>query len=216
MTVGWMQLYASVREAYNGKDELEETVHRLRQEAKEQRVKFALEREQFLEFRQNVAALMPNILKEKGMGEEGYPYRSLASLSSRGQNDPVRGAISKTLFERGKENFNRKEYAKATKIFRQIIDRYGYSPYAIESYFLLSESHFRANEYEECTKVIMQMIELFPNHELTGFAMIRLGRIFEAQNRNEEAVDMYKTVLRSFPQRDVASQAKSSLRGLDL
>ena len=60
------------------------------------------------------------------------------------------------------------------------------------------------------------MIELFPTHELTGFAMVRLGRIFEAQKRAEEAVDIYKTVLRSFPQRDVASQAKASLKGIEL
>jgi TolA-binding protein len=46
--------------------------------------------------------------------------------------------------------------------------------------------------------------------------MVRLGRIYEIENRNEEAVDIYRTVLRSFPQKDVAAQAKSSLRGLDL
>ena len=32
----------------------------------------------------------------------------------------------------------------------------------------------------------------------------------------EDAVDIYRTVLRTYPQRDVASQAKSSLKGLDL
>jgi hypothetical protein len=41
-----------------------------------------------------------------------------------------------------------------------------------------------------------------------------LGRVYELQNRSEEAVDIYKTVLRSYPQRDVASQAKASLRGI--
>ena len=60
------------------------------------------------------------------------------------------------------------------------------------------------------------MVELIPHHELTGFALIRLGRIYEMQNRNEEAVDIYKTVLRSYPQRDVASQAKASLKGVEL
>jgi TolA-binding protein len=60
------------------------------------------------------------------------------------------------------------------------------------------------------------MVELFPQSELTGFALIRLGSIYQIQNRNEEAVDIYKTVMRSYPQRDVASQARASLRDLEL
>jgi TolA-binding protein len=85
-----------------------------------------------------------------------------------------------------------------------------------ESYFLMAEGHFLSNELEECTAIVQQMVDLFPQHELTGFALIRLGRIYEIQNRNEEAVDIYKTVLRSYPQRDVASQAKASLKGVEL
>ena len=64
--------------------------------------------------------------------------------------------------------------------------------------------------------VVMGASSVVIHHELTGFALIRLGRIYEMQNRNEEAVDIYKTVLRSYPQRDVASQAKASLKGVEL
>jgi TolA-binding protein len=176
----------------------------------------ALDREQFLEFRQNVATLMPEAVKQKGMGEAGYPYRSLASTISRSDAEQVRKAIAKTMFERGKDYFRKKEFAKAQRIFKQVVDKYGYTPYVAESYFLLAESHFQQNELEECTQVIQTMVELFPHHELTGFALVRLGRIYEMQNRNEEAVDIYKTVLRSYPQRDVASQAKASLKGIEL
>ena len=176
----------------------------------------ALEREQFLEFRQSVAALMPDVLKQKGLGEEGYPYRSLASTISRSDAEQVRQTIAKTLFERGKENFRKHEYPKAIHAFHQVIDHFGFTPYVAESFFLLAESHFQRNELEACTGVIQQMVELFPNHELTGFALVRLGRIYQIQNRNEEAIEIFKTVMRSFPQRDVASQAKASLRGVDL
>lgn len=216
LTVGWMQFYASVRETYNGIGELKDEITHLQRQNEGERVNFALQREQFIEFRQNVATLMPGVLKEHGWGEEGYPFRSLASTITRTEADQVRRAIAKTLFERAKENFRTKKYDKATRAFRQVIDRYGFTPYVAESYFLLAESHFQENEYEECVTVIQQMVELFPSHELTGFAMIRLGRVYEMQNRNEEAVDIYKTVLRSYPQRDVASQAKASLRGLNL
>lgn len=216
LTAGWMQFYSATREIFNGIGEYKEQITRLRAANEEEHLVMALEKEQFLEFRQNVATLMPGVLKEKGLGEEGYPYRSLASTVTRGEAEQIRKTIAKTMFERGKGYFRKNEFAKSKRVFKQIIDHYGYTPYVTESFFLLAESHFQENEFEECAGVIQQMVELFPNHELTGFALIRLGRIYEMQNRNEEAVDIYKTVLRSYPQRDVASQAKASLKGIDL
>jgi tetratricopeptide (TPR) repeat protein len=215
LTAGWMKLYSSAREIFNGVGEYKNEITHLKEQNETERLAMALDREQFIEFRQNVATLMPDELKKKGLGEEGYPYRSLASTISRGEAEGVRMAIAKTMFERGKTYFRAKQFAKAQHVFRQVVDRYGYTPFVPESYFLLAESHFQMNELEECTGVIQTMVELFPHHELTGFALVRLGRIYEMQNRNEEAVDIYKTVLRSYPQRDVASQAKASLRGIE-
>ncbi len=215
LTLGWMQFYSVVRERFNGVHELKNEVAAIQRHSDEREVEIALDREQFLEFRQNVAALMPEVLKEKGLGDEGYPFRSLASTITRSEAMDVKKAIAKTLFERGKSYFRGKEYAKAIKIFKQVVDRFGFSTYVAESYFLMAESYFQVNELEECTTTIQQMVELFPQHELTGFSLIRLGRIYEVQNRNEEAVDIYRTVMRSYPQRDVASQAKASMRGLD-
>jgi len=62
--------------------------------------------------------------------------------------------------------------------------------------------------------VIQRMIDLFPGHEVSGFSMIRLGKIMESRGRASDAIDIYKTVLRTFPQREVASQAKASLAGV--
>lgn len=216
LTIGWMQFYASVRETYNGVDELNKKLDETKKSFERRELAMELDREQFLEFRQHIATLMPEVVKEKGEGLEGYPYRSLASLITKSENDAVKKTIAKTLFESGKTHFAKKEYGKAIKVFDKVIDRFGYTPFVPESYFLLAESHFQENELEECTTTIQKMVELFPHHELTGFSLVRLGRIYEIQKRNEEAVDIYKTVLRSFPQRDVASQAKASLKGVEL
>ncbi len=215
-TLLWMQFYAAVRETYNGNSELKAEIHHLHSELKEEKLNADLEAEEFLEFRQHVATLMPDVLREKGDGEEGYPFRSLASTITKSDSNKLRVTIAKTLFERGKELYRKKKFAQANRAFKQIVDKFSYTPYVTEAYFLMAEGYYQSDEMEECTHVIQQMIELFPSHELTGFAMVRLGRIYEMQNRNEEAVDIYRTVLRSFPQRDVASQARSSLRGMDL
>lgn len=216
LTIGWMQFYSSIREVYNGVEEYQFEVDQLEAALEQARIERELEREHFLDFRQNVATLMPEVLKKRGKGEQGYSVRNLASVVSRTEREQVRRTIAKTLFEKGKQHFRKKEYDQAIRAFRQLVDRFSYSPYTVEALFLLAESHFQANELESSTSVVETMVELFPSHELTGFAMIRLGRIYEIQSRSEEAIDIYRTVLRSFPQRDVAAQARSSLRGLEL
>lgn len=216
LTVMWMQIYSKSREAYNGLTEAKLEIHHLREELQAQDVEASLQAEHFLEFRQHVATLMPEAVKDRGVGEEGYPLRSLASTLTKPQAEQLRKTLAKTIFEKGKEHFRKRQFAQATRSFKQLISKFGFSPNINEAYFLMAEGYFQTEEYEECVSVIQQMIELFPSHELTGFAMVRLGRVYEMQNRNEEAVDIYRTVLRSFPQRDVASQAKSSLRGMEL
>jgi TolA-binding protein len=216
LTIAWTTFYASVREVFNGVEEYKAQVAESRRLLEDERVARAIDREQFLDFQQTVASLMPEALRDRGEGEEGYPLRSLASTIARKDAVSLRQTIAKTLFEKGKDCFRKKEYEKANKAFRELIRRFSYTPYVTESYFLLSESQFQLNELEESVVTIQTMVEQFPQHELTGFALVRLGRIYELQNRSEEAVDIYKTVIRSFPQRDVASQAKTSLRGLDL
>lgn len=216
LTLLWMNFYARVREAFNGVSEYKTEIARLKTEAEDERVARALDGEHFLEFRQSVATLMPEALRRRGDGEQGYGVRRLASVISRPESTEVRRLVAKTLFETGRDQFQKKEFSKAIRNFKQIIDRFGYTPFVTDAYFLMAESYFRQNQLEECTAVVQQMVELFPQAELTGFALIRLGRIYEIQNRNDEAVDIYKTVLRSYPQRDVAAQARVSLKGVDL
>lgn len=216
LTLVWMNFYAQVREAYNGVPEYQAQLSKLKKDIESERMVYALEREQFLEFRQTVAALMPGVLKQKGEGQEGYPYRSLASTISKKESEALRQTIAKTLFEKGKESFRKGDYPKAIRAFKELTSRYSYTPFVVEGYFLLIESHFQESEWEDCISIVQNMVELFPQHELTGMALIRLGRIYQMQNRNEEAIDIFKTVIRSYPQRDVASQAKASLKDLSL
>lgn len=216
LTIAWMNFYANVRETYNGVDEYKAQVVESLKELENERIARSIDHEQFLDFQQTVATLMPDAIRENGDGEEGYPLRSLASTIAGKDAEKLRQTIARTLFEKSKDYFRKKEYEKASKGFREVIRRFSYTPFVTESYFLLSESQFQLNEMEESVTTIQTMVEQFPQHELTGFALVRLGRIYEIQNRNEEAVDIYKTVILSFPQRDVASQAKSSLRGLDM
>lgn len=212
----WLQVYSSARHIYSGVAEYKIELHHARELLEARETELKISQEHFLEFRQNVATLMPDVIREKGQGEEGYPFRSLASVITKGESVQIKTTLAKTLFDEGKEFYRLGQYHKANRVFKSLIDNFGFSPHVVDAYFLMADGYFQNGEFEECTTVIQRMIELFPSHELTGFAMIRLGGIYKTNNRTEEAIDIYRAVLRSFPQRGVAAQAKASLRGLDL
>ena len=93
----------------------------------------ALDHEAMLEFRQNVATLMPEAVRTLGRGTAGYPVRALASVVTKGAvDDSTRAIIAKTLFERGKKLFEDQKYADANKVFEQITTRYSYTSYVVE------------------------------------------------------------------------------------
>lgn len=216
LSLAWTELYWATEEHFNGVLELKEKSEQLQGALGEEKLKTKLAKEEFLEFRQDVASVMPEVLPVAGKGEEGYPLRNLAAVLAPAPNEAVRTVLIKSMFERGQRFFRDKKYDESNQLFKQFIDKYSYSEHTPEAYFLWLDGSFKLGDYRECVDLTHQMVQLFPGTELTGFALLRLGKIYELQGRAEDAVDIYKTVLRSYSQRDVINQAKISLKGVDL
>ena len=99
---------------------------------------------------------------------------------------------------------------------RGLIRDHAYSAYINEAMFLIVESHFRLREYDAVTEWVNRMLEVYPESELTGYALIRLGKGYENRDRHDDAIEIYQTVLKVFPSRDLASLARRSLRATEL
>ena len=97
-----------------------------------------------------------------------------------------------------------------------MIDRYPESLHVAEAHFLLAEGQYRLKEYDSSVATIEKMVDLFPENELTGFALLRLGSVFEKQDRLEDASDIYQAVLGNFKQTDLVHQAQASLKAVKL
>ena len=167
--------------------------------------------EDALVYSQNVAALLPSISSKEMKGEAGYPLRQLASVTPSGSTK-ISDLLSENHLIRGKSLFRDGKFDKAVKEFNVFITKTPYSAEVGEAYFLIVESYFRMANYEESTRWVHQMVALFPENELTGHALLRLGKILEIERRPDEAVQVYQTILRSFPQREIASQALESAK----
>ncbi len=60
------------------------------------------------------------------------------------------------------------------------------------------------------------MIRLYPESELTGFALLRLAKIYEGRDRIEDAADIYRSVVSHFSQPELRRQAEIALKSVEL
>lgn len=168
---------------------------------------------QLADYQQQVATLMPDALKDKGV-EEGYPLRQLASVVTK--SDSIQIERASGLFEKAKKSFREKLFEESNVMLVELITKYPDSVHVVEAHFLLAEGHFQLGELESSVETIEKMISLYPDSELTGFALLRLGRVFEKQDRLEDAADIYRAVLSNFKQNEITRQAQVSLKAVAL
>jgi hypothetical protein len=61
------------------------------------------------------------------------------------------------------------------------------------------------------------MMNQFPDHELTGFLMLRMGQVLQAQNRTEEAGEVFRVIESHFAfNHELRGQAKKMSQVLEL
>lgn len=213
LAIGFMQWFYVVQRHFGGEAEMRVTIGKLREKLEQERLSHALARQQMREFKQAVAAILPDIEDED---REMYQVRNLASIVVNPDLDRIKIEKASTLFERGKERFRTGEYERANEIFSTLIRNYPDSIHVVESYFFYSEGHYKEGQYEECLKTIDSMVSLFPEHELTGFSLLRMGQILTTRDRVEDAEQIYRTVLQNFNHPSLNEEAQRLLKEITL
>lgn len=210
---GFIALNGYVHSAFTPVGMLNKQVASLKQQTREAEFKQQLAQDQLRDFQAQVATVLPSALKGKST-EEGYPLRQLASVVSKG--DALNFERASSAFEKAKSEFRDKHFEDTEALLQDLIERHPESTHVIEAHFLLAESQYQMGENEKAVVTIDTMISLFPESELTGFSLLRLGKIFEKQDRLEDAADVYKAVLQNFKQPEIATQAQASLKAVAL
>ena len=216
MMGAWCLVFAKFYQHFNSPLRYEKKIEVLQEELAQSELRNELLKDQHIEFQMDVARVLPEAIKKAPKGEKSYPLRTLASLVFAKNKKNYQESQMRRSFQGAKRLFRDKKFKKSALAFVEFIENNPFSLEINEAFFLLSESYFQMEDYERCLLTVEKMIELFPESELTGYAMIRMGKIYEYQERPEEAVDIYQTVLLSFPVRGIASQARKSLKSVEL
>lgn len=210
---GYVSLNGYIHQRFTPVESLNKQIAQLKEKNRETQFKEQLAQDQLAEFRSEVAVMLPGAIKSKS-AEEAYPLRQLASVVAHGGALNIERASS--AFEKAKTEFRDKHFEDTAALLQDLIEKYPASSHVVEAHFLLAESEYQMGENEKAVGTIETMISLFPESELTGFSLLRLGKIFEKQERLEDAADIYKAVLQNFKQPEIASQASASLKAVAL
>ena len=90
-------------------------------------------------------------------------------------------------------------------------EKYPTSGYVVQAHFFVDESLYSKKAFKECLEEVEKMMMLFPEHELTGFAMMRMAAISDSNGQLGEAKEIAKTVLAYFQHPDLVKSAQSYL-----
>lgn len=216
LTAGWALFFARAKAFYDRPDHYIAKIELLNKKVKKEKLRHLFTQYEFEGFRQHVATLLPGVIEQKGKGEKSYPYRSLASVVHKSNSDELNQYGADQIFKSAKESFRQRRFHNAIKQFNVLIQKHSYSAHIPESLFLKLESHYQVHEFSHALAAYESLVDLYPTSELTGYAMIRVGKIYESEKRFDDATDIYRNVLAVFPQPEIASLAREQMKASGL
>jgi outer membrane protein assembly factor BamD len=150
---------------------------------------------------------------------------SAAACTGGGPKKPPTGTLEpdKFLFERGKENLEKKRWLVSREYFRQLIDSYPQSPYRADAKLGLGDTYLgersaesfvlAANEYRE-------FLNFYPTHERAHYAQFKLAMShfyqmrapMRDQTETREAIRELQAYVTRFADKPLIDEARQKLR----
>lgn len=93
-----------------------------------------------------------------------------------------------------------------------LINNYPQSKYIVDGKFELAKTQQIKGNDNEAFVIYKNILEQHPNHRLTGSAMVQMGLIRYNQQKDEEALALYKEVVSKFPGTTEAAEAQLGIK----
>ena len=194
LLTGLMQSYAVFQNHFSPHQFDQNKISQLKIKLEKEKLQTVLAKNQLYDFQQQLASEIPQLESIK-KDSSSFQLRNLASVSQA----PINGFdLSKSLIEKAKADFRDGKFESAAVAFSKVTSKYPTSPQIVEAYFFLGESYFMSQKGQECMDVVDKMMTHYPDHELTGFLMLRMGQLLQARGRSDEAVEVFGLVADKF------------------
>lgn len=126
-------------------------------------------------------------------------------------------------FRLGEELYNKGKYAKANKLFAQIVPNYRGKPQAEKLMFLYSNSFYEMKDYYLASYQFERFVSAYPESEkvdeaafLSGKATYMMSPVFSKdQTETKDAIDKLQVFINLFPDSEYIPEANKLVQELD-
>jgi len=209
LTAGLIWSYSIFADYFNQRPEVEQELSALRDQVEFEKFEKNLMAYRLKDFEKSVAEVLP--VEKLNAKKQIIVSKSLMTILREPASLPPLD-LSGVIYEGIKAQFKNKKFDTSVQKSKKLIETYPTSPHVVEAYFFMAESYYMLKDIKKCTEVIDLMVEQFPDHDLTGFILLRLGQISEQNSQPEEAREIYATVLSQFSNAVLKNQARQMLR----
>ena len=193
LTLGLSLASQVFHEHYSDSQDLHQQISHLNEQREKEALKVTLLQNQMEDLKAHVYQTLDK--KTTMAWNEKQWLASLRGPASVAPLEPKSG----TLMANAKKDFIKKDFPAAGEKLKQLIEKYPTSRDIIEAHFLLAEAYYLSGQAEASLDLVDQMMTRYPESELTGYIMLRMGQILQNRNQNTEAREVFDTVIRQFP-----------------
>lgn len=133
-----------------------------------------------------------------------------------GSPGPVSGVSAETLYQNALRDKNGGNFDLALREFQEYLQSFGSTELAPNAQFYIGEIHYLRDELDQAVEAFDLVLEKYPEnpktpdaHYMKGMALVKMGQ------RNKGRDEFY-TLIRRFPNNQLAEKAKDTLKGLGL
>lgn len=201
------------QEEFAVRDGLSQRIEFLSKKVAEEKLRTELVLSRFTDFKQDVALR----LGDESQIKNQESLRDLASIIPHKLKETQNiEKSSKKFFDEGVSAYKSGEYDKAIEKFLGVTSQFPDSTVQLESSYYLVKSFYITGNKQEALSWSEKMLKMFPDSRWTARSMIVMAHIYVDQNRKNDALDVYQTILNTFKETDIQDEVKKQLVDMGL
>ena len=189
---------AQVRKEFNGVEEHQKLAEFWQRQVAVEHLNIALLDAKFSDFQQEVGERLPVAFANLSQGVNRQKVRDLASVIPQEKVSIELALSAAKMLKNGKQSVIDQEFEKGIATLKDLLRVYPDSHHQVEAYYLIIEAYSNLGKKEEVVQWVDNMVEIFPENRLTGYALLKVGRLYEGQDRLEQALKIYRTILSAY------------------
>lgn len=211
LTCSYVWFYKEVSDYFSDEKLVKMELHRIEKSLEQKEFEKQVVASQYDMFKIQTMAMLDG---NESIKRSGLVYQNLKSaLRAPASIKPL--DMTDLRVEELRTAFREKNYSKSISLGEGLMKQKSLLVVKPEVLFFLSESYFLTQQYENAISRINELVRLYPEHIMTGYALLRLAQVSEKAEQTNEAEAIYKVIISQFSDKNLEKEAKRALASLN-